>query len=161
MEEDSEEELNHQTPNQAEKHKTVESPNTKPPPIYLHGKMNYPKLLETLKTKYNNNFHAKYSAHKLKVMFLNTADFLNFKELCRNSNIQFHAYALPADKVLTGLSPQRSYKTTKKDHHQQLEDTRVKPNKLLRITHSYTLSDIQDYIRFRHNPRQGKSRQVY
>ena len=34
-------------------------------------------------------------------MFQNLLDFKEFKEICRNDNIQFHTYAIPTEKVLT------------------------------------------------------------
>ena len=94
------------TPKQMTEHKTdtekdSDSPNKKPPPIYIHGTISHRKLLETLNEKYNNKFHAKLSADKLKIIFQHVEDHKDFIEICRNDKIQFHTYSIPSEKVLT------------------------------------------------------------
>ena len=74
--------------------------NIKPPPINLHGNINHFKFLETLKTKYHNNFHIKFTSDKLKIMFHNISNFKEFKDICRNDNIQYHTYVISTEKVL-------------------------------------------------------------
>ena len=74
---------------------------TKPPPVYIHSNINHYKFLEALKDKYYNNFHAKYTSDKLKIIFQNLLDFKEFKEMYCNDNIQFHTYAIRTEKVLT------------------------------------------------------------
>ena len=70
-------------------------------PIYIHGNINHAKLLEVLKTKYQNNLHAKYTSSKLKISFQNIEDFKEFKELCQLDNVQYHTYSISTEKVLT------------------------------------------------------------
>ena len=98
---DETEQKNDEPVNKHVHHKTPELTNIKPPPIYIHGKVNHIRLLETLKSKFGTNFHAKVASDKLKIMFLKLEDFKEFKELCLTSNIQFHTYALASEKVLT------------------------------------------------------------
>ncbi|CAD1480116.1 unnamed protein product, partial [Heterotrigona itama] len=57
-------------------------------PIYIHDNVNYPKLLEALKIKYNNRFHAKYTSEKLKNYVV-------------KKNIQFHTCMVSNGKFLT------------------------------------------------------------
>ena len=72
----------------------------KPPPVYIHGKIDHAKLLETVREKFDNKFHAKFSSGKLKIVFQNLGDFLSFKEICQNDKIQYHTYSIPTEKVL-------------------------------------------------------------
>ena len=73
----------------------------KPPPIYLHGKLNHTKLLEALKTSYNNRCYIKFVSKKLKIMFHNITDYSDFKNVCRKQNIQFHTFTVSTKKILT------------------------------------------------------------
>ena len=59
----------------------------KPPPIYLHGKLNHIKLLEELKTSYNNRYYIKFISQKLKILFHNITNYNDFTEVCRKQNI--------------------------------------------------------------------------
>ena len=67
---DESEQKNDEPVNKHVHHKTPELTNIKPPPIYGHGKVNHIKLLETLKSKFGTNFHAKVTSDKLKIVVL-------------------------------------------------------------------------------------------
>ena len=87
------------TPN---KNSTITKPqNTKPPPINIHGKLNYAKLLDVLKEKYQNVFQVKVTSNKLKVMFANINDFSEFKTICQKENIEYHTYTVSSKKSIT------------------------------------------------------------
>ena len=60
---------------------TKKPPTGKSPPIYIHGKIGHLKLLDTLKSKYQNAFQTKFTSNKLKIMFTNIKDFTKFKAL--------------------------------------------------------------------------------
>ena len=80
---------------------TPEHENTKPPPLYIHGSVDHAALLDTIKTKYNDKFTAKYTSGKLKVNFHHIKDFKDFKDICQHDNIQYHTYSIATEKVLT------------------------------------------------------------
>ena len=73
----------------------------KPPPIYLHGNIDHTKLLQALKSSYDNRFHIKYASSKIVIRFQSLPDFSHFKDVCRKEGIQFHTFSLPTEKTLT------------------------------------------------------------
>lgn len=60
--------------------------NIKPPPIYIHCKINHLKLLDAYNSRYQNAFQAKLTPDKLKMMFVKIKDFIEFKVICINHN---------------------------------------------------------------------------
>ena len=77
------------------------SQNVKLPPIYIHCKIDHLKLLDALKSKYQNAFQAKFTSDKLKMMFVKIKDFTAFKAICINHNNEFHPYTLTSEKTLS------------------------------------------------------------
>ena len=140
--------------------RTHQNPSTdqgkiKPSPIYIHGNINYQKLLEALKTKYNERFHAKYTADKLKVIFQNIKDFKEFKELCRKDNIQFHTYIEKVlIVVLKGLVklPDRTIINNLK---------RQGLNPLHRNVHTHQISYLPNHLCTRYDPSESEPGKVY
>ena len=90
----------------AEKISTHKSTNTKPrniksPPIDIHGNINHVRLLDALNDKYKNAFHVKFTSNNLKIMFENTNHFADFKNICKQKNIQYHTYTISTEKIIT------------------------------------------------------------
>ena len=79
---------------------TKKPQNVKPPPIYIDDKIDYLKLLDEFKSKYQNAFQAKFTFDKLKIMFANIKDFTEFKAICIRENIEFHTYILTSEKII-------------------------------------------------------------
>ena len=58
-------------------------------------------MLDALKEKYKNAFQIKRLSNKLKVTFINTKDFSNFKAICQKENIEYHTYMISIEKTTT------------------------------------------------------------
>lgn len=104
------------------KNTTTPKPKKTPPPIYLHARIDeFPKVIEKLRSQYDNKFFVKYFGEKVKIKFDIMDHYLKFKEYCVNSKIQFHIFSTDQDKILAvvlGGFP----KVNKDDLLQELRD---------------------------------------
>ena len=84
-----------------QKPNTIDPPTTKPPPIYIHGELDYHIFLDAIKDRYDSRYQVKFTSNKLKINFYNIPDFNDFKELCRAENIQYHTYSIQTERPIT------------------------------------------------------------
>lgn len=57
---------------------------------YIYGDIDHIKFLDALKDKYKKTYQVKLASNKLKNMFTNQKDFIDFKTICKKDNIEYN-----------------------------------------------------------------------